>query len=108
MHVSAIVDILPGYRGTYIRGYALSGIAVDSKFSIKNEGYLFSEGYLFTGFYGICLLLIAIIADTANFNTSFPQPFLHGSTEDNTRRLFSLSVMFLESIVNTHTVSGLH
>ena len=29
------------------------GIAADSKFQEKNEGYLFSEGYLFTGFYGI-------------------------------------------------------
>ena len=28
------------------------GIAADSKFLLKMKGYLFSEGYLFTGFYG--------------------------------------------------------
>ena len=28
------------------------GIAANSKFLVKIEGYLFSEGYLFTGFYG--------------------------------------------------------
>ena len=28
------------------------GIAADSKFQEKMKGYLFSEGYLFTGFYG--------------------------------------------------------
>ena len=31
------------------------GIAADSKFQGKMKGYLFSEGYLFTGFYGILL-----------------------------------------------------
>ena len=29
------------------------GIAADSKFQEKMKGYLFSEGYLFTGVYGI-------------------------------------------------------
>ena len=28
------------------------GIAADSKFQEKMKGYLFSEGYLFTGYYG--------------------------------------------------------
>ena len=28
------------------------GIAADSKFQGKMKGYLLSEGYLFTGFYG--------------------------------------------------------
>ena len=31
------------------------GIAADSKFQEKMKGYLFSEGYLFTGFYGIAV-----------------------------------------------------
>ena len=31
------------------------GIAADSKFQEKMKGYLFSEGYLFTGFYGSLL-----------------------------------------------------
>ena len=35
------------FGGTYLRG-----IAADSKFQEKMKGYLFSEGYLFTGFYG--------------------------------------------------------
>ena len=34
-------------------GYVLSGHCTDSKFQQKLKGYLFSEGYLFTGFYGI-------------------------------------------------------
>ena len=52
MHVSAIVDILPGYRGTYIGGYVLSGHCSRQQMSVKNEGCLFSEGYIFTGVYG--------------------------------------------------------
>ena len=61
MHVSASVDILPRHRGTYSRGgggggYVLSGHCSGQQISEKNEGYLFSEGYLFTGFYGSSLL----------------------------------------------------
>ena len=52
VHVSAIMHILPGYSGTYIWGYVLSGHCSRQQISGKNEGYLFSEGYLFTGFYG--------------------------------------------------------
>ena len=33
------------------------GIAADSKFQEKMKGYLFSEGYLFTGFYGSLRLM---------------------------------------------------
>ena len=55
--ISAVMHILPGYRGTYIRGGGggmyFRGIAADSKFQSKMKRYLFSEGYLFTGFYGI-------------------------------------------------------
>ena len=36
------------FGGMYFRG-----IAADSKFQEKMKGYLFSEGYLFTGLYGI-------------------------------------------------------
>ena len=46
-------DILPGYRGTYIWGYVLSGHCGRQQISVKNEGYLFSEGYLFFFFYNI-------------------------------------------------------
>ena len=56
MHVSAIVDVLPGYRGTFFwggGGHVLSGHCSRQQISVKNEGYLFSEGYLFTGFYAI-------------------------------------------------------
>ena len=56
VHVSAVMHILPGYRGTYIGGggggYVLSGHCSRQQISVKTEGYLFSEGYLFTGFYG--------------------------------------------------------
>ena len=51
VHVSAIMHILPGYRVLIFGGY-FRGIAADSKFQEKMKGYLFSEGYLFTGFYG--------------------------------------------------------
>ena len=34
-------------------GYVLSEHCSRQQISGKNEGYLFSEGYLFTGFYGI-------------------------------------------------------
>ena len=53
VHVSAIMHILLGYRGTYIWGYVLSWHCSRQKISIKNERYLFSDGYLFTGFNGI-------------------------------------------------------
>ena len=57
VHISVIMHILPGYSGTYIwgggGGMYFRGIAADSKFQEKMKGYLFSEGYLFTGFYGI-------------------------------------------------------
>ena len=33
-------------------GYVLSGHCNQQQISVKTEGYLFSEGYLFTGFYG--------------------------------------------------------
>ena len=33
-------------------GYVLLGHCRRKSISLKNEGYLFSEGYLFTGFYG--------------------------------------------------------
>ena len=56
VHVSAIMHILPGYRGTYIWGYVLSGHCSRQQISGKNEGYLFLEGYLCTGFYGSAVL----------------------------------------------------
>ena len=41
------------YTGVLIfGGMYFRGIATDSKFQLKLKGYLFSEGYLFTGFYG--------------------------------------------------------
>ena len=33
--------------------YVLSGHCSQQQISVKNQGYLFSEGYLFTGFYGV-------------------------------------------------------
>ena len=36
----------------YLGGMYFRGIAADSKFQEKMKGYLLSEGYLFTGFYG--------------------------------------------------------
>ena len=33
-------------------GYVLLGHCNQQQISVKTEGYLFSEGYLFTGFYG--------------------------------------------------------
>ena len=62
MHVSAIVDIhvLPGYRGTYIWGVcAFGALGPTANFCKKMKGYLFSEGYLFTGFYGIVHIQVA-------------------------------------------------
>ena len=53
VHVSAIMYILPGYRGTYIWGYVLSGHCNQQQISVKTEGVLIFGGYLFTGFYGI-------------------------------------------------------
>ena len=52
-HTSSIQGYLYSRGG----GYVLSGIAADSKLQSKLKVYLFSEGYLFTGFYGICLEL---------------------------------------------------
>ena len=40
-------------------GYVLSGHCSGQQISVKNEGYLFSEGYLFTGFYGIGISVAA-------------------------------------------------
>ena len=41
----------------YLGGMYFRVIAADSKFQEKMKGYLFSEGYLFTGFYGIVIAL---------------------------------------------------
>ena len=51
VHVSAIMHFQD--TGVLIfGGYVLSGHCSRQQISGKNEGYLFSEGYLFTGFYG--------------------------------------------------------
>ena len=44
--------------GTYIWGVCTSGHCSRQQISGKNEGYLFPEGYLLTGFYGIVSLVI--------------------------------------------------
>ena len=48
------MHILPGYRGTYIWGVCTFGALqpTANHGQEKRKGYLFSEGYLFTGFYG--------------------------------------------------------
>ena len=46
VHVSAIMYILPGYRGTYIRGYVLSGHCNQQQISVKTEGVLIFGGVL--------------------------------------------------------------
>ena len=38
VHVSAIMHILPGYRGTYIWGYVLSGHCSRQQISVNTEG----------------------------------------------------------------------
>ena len=58
VHVLAIVHILPGYRGTYLGVCTFGVLQPTANFKGKNEGYLFSEGYLFTGFYGNFLTLV--------------------------------------------------
>ena len=63
VHVSVIMHTLPEYRGTYIYffffggggGYVLSGHGSQQQISVKTEGYLFSEGYLFAGIDGTLL-----------------------------------------------------
>ena len=58
LHVSAIMHKLPGYRGTYIWGVCTFGaLQPTAYFRKKMKGYLFSEGYLFTGFYGNITIL---------------------------------------------------
>ena len=52
VHVSAIMHILPGYRGTYIwggGGYVLSGHCSRQQISGKNEGVLIFGGVLIYG-----------------------------------------------------------
>ena len=49
VHVSAIMYILPGYRGTYIWGYVLSGHCSRQQFSVKTEGVLNFGGVLIYG-----------------------------------------------------------
>ena len=51
MHISAVVDILPGNRGTYIwGGMYFWGIAADSKFLKKMKGTYFRRGIYLRGF----------------------------------------------------------
>ena len=77
------MHILPGYRGTYIWGYVLSGHCSRQQISGKNEGYLFSEGYLFTGFYGssfshyLLALLAVFLLTTCRKSGSKSLPDLH-------------------------------
>ena len=49
VHVSAIMHILPGYRGTYIWGYVLSGHCSRQQISGKKEGVLIFGGVLIYG-----------------------------------------------------------
>ena len=56
MHVSAIMYILPGYGVLIFGRDVLSGHCNQQQISVKLKGYLFSEGYLFTGFYGTCIV----------------------------------------------------
>ena len=50
MHVSAIMYILPGYRGTYhFGGYVLSGHCNQQQISVKTEGVLIFGGVLIYG-----------------------------------------------------------
>ena len=53
VHVSATLCILPGYRGTYIRGggggYVLSGLCNQQQISVKTEGVPFFGGVLIYG-----------------------------------------------------------
>ena len=44
-------------------GYVLSGHCNQQQISVKTEGYLFSEGYLFTGFYGIIVVGFVVVDD---------------------------------------------
>ena len=46
-HTSRIQGYFTGYLGVWTLGHCSR-----QQISAKNEGYLFSEGYLFTGFYG--------------------------------------------------------
>ena len=59
VHVSAIMHVLPLlFQDTGVLifgGYVFSGHCSRQQVSGKMKGYLFSEGYLFTGFYGIVL-----------------------------------------------------
>ena len=50
-HTSSIQGYL--YSGGGGGGYVLSGHCNRQQISVKTEGYLISEGYLFTGFYGM-------------------------------------------------------
>ena len=51
VHVSAIMHILPGYRGTYIwGGMYFRGIAAGSKFQEKMKGTYFRRGTYLRGF----------------------------------------------------------
>ena len=54
VHVSAIMHILPGYRGTYIwgggGGMYFRGIAADNKFQEKMKGTYFQRGTYLRGF----------------------------------------------------------
>ena len=47
-------------------GMYFRGIAADSKFQGEMKGYLFSEGYLFTGFYGMLFAPFTQIFHTKN------------------------------------------
>ena len=49
VHDSAIMHILPRYRGTYIWGYVLSGHCSRQQISVKTEGVLIFGGVLIYG-----------------------------------------------------------
>ena len=54
VHVSAIMHLRPGHRGTCIWGGGVctfGALQPTANFGKKMKEYLFSEGYLFTGFY---------------------------------------------------------
>ena len=56
-------------------GYVLSGHCNQQQISVKTEGVLISEGYLFTGFYGIFLMvMIALRRETLSNGQTSTQP----------------------------------
>ena len=94
--------LVPRHRGTYVRGYVLSGHCSRQQISVKNEGVLIFGGVLIYGILRYCnrtnfrmrfnLVYFVPLAESTKFS-SIRKPYTYTSVSDTTvavRKIYSV------------------